>query len=215
MSVDIMKVLDQKIKEKLNFIDEYKIPIGVSNRHIHLSEEDLKTLYGEDHELHIKKMLKQTGQFASEETLTIRGPKGEFRNVRVLGPIRKETQVEVSLTDAFRLGITVPLRESGDLKDTPGLILEGPKGVVEIPKGCIVALRHVHMSLDDAMKFEVKNGDMIDVVVFGDRSAVLNKVIVRVHESFVLEMHLDTDEANAVSTKNDDFAIPVKFLERL
>lgn len=215
MGVDIMKVLDQKIKEKLNFIDEYKIPIGVSNRHIHLSEEDLKTLYGEDHELHIKKMLKQTGQFASEETLTIRGPKGEFRNVRVLGPIRKETQVEVSLTDAFRLGITVPLRESGDLKDTPGLILEGPKGVVEIPKGCIVALRHVHMSLDDAMKFEVKNGDMIDVVVFGDRSAVLNKVIVRVHESFVLEMHLDTDEANAVSTKNDDFAIPVKFLERL
>ncbi|SHI02582.1 phosphate propanoyltransferase [Clostridium intestinale] len=202
-----VKLITQIVVDKMKDIESYKIPIGVSNRHIHVSQKDLDKLFGEGYNLTKKGDLKQPGQFAANETVTIRGPKGEFENVRILGPVREESQVEISITDSFRLGVRPPIKESGQLENTPGLEIIGPKGIVEIPQGTIIALRHIHMTPEQAAKIGVKDKDVVEVETFGDRQGVLGNVLIRVSNKYSLEMHVDVDEANACSLKNNDFVI--------
>ncbi|MGI6673598.1 MAG: phosphate propanoyltransferase [Limnochordia bacterium] len=179
-----------------------KVPVGVSNRHIHLSQEHLELLFGPGYELTVRNPLSQTGQYAAEETLTIEGPKSSIKNVRILGPVRKETQVEISRTDAFTLGLKPPVRDSGHLQDSPGLKLIGPKATLELDKGVIIAQRHIHMNEADAEAFGVKDKDIVSVRVGGERGLIFDNVLVRVRSDFVLEMHIDTDEANAAMLGN-------------
>lgn len=184
-------------------MSELLVPVGVSNRHLHLSEQDLAKLFGEGHALTFKKELKQTGQFASEEVVDLVGPKGTINKVRVLGPVRKQTQIEVALTDAFKLGLKPPVRESGDLANSPGITLVGPKGQLELTEGVIVAARHIHMAPEDAKNFGVQDKDVVKARFGGPRGLVFENVVIRVHESFRLEFHVDTDEANASQLFNN------------
>lgn len=194
-----------RVLEKLKEYDRFKIQIGVSNRHVHVTREDLETLFGAGYELTKKSDLKQPGQFASHETVTIRGPKGQFENVRILGPVRKQSQVEISKTDSFRLGIRPQIRESGDLTGTPGLELVGPEGTVTLSQGAIVALRHIHMTPEQAAAMGVRDKEIVEVETFGERRGILGDVLVRVSDQYALEMHVDVDEANACSLKNNDY----------
>ena len=188
----------------------FEVPVGVSNRHIHLSQKDVETLFGEGHRLTRKKDL-MGGQFAAEESCTIVGLKlRAIENVRVLGPARKMTQVEISATDARKLGITVPVRESGDIKGSAPIAVVGPKGAIYCTEGCIVAARHIHMSPADAIRAGVTDGEYVSVRVENDRGTTFNQVKIRVDESFTLEMHIDTDEANACGIKSGDKAMIVK-----
>lgn len=180
------------------------IPVGVSNRHIHLSAEHLERLFGKGFQLTILKPLSQPGQFAANETVTIKGPKGEIRNVRILGPVRGNTQVEVSKTDTFILGVQAPVRMSGDIEGTPGITVIGPQGEVTIDKGVIIAKRHIHFSPKDAEEFGVVDHQKVKVKSIGERSLIFDEVIVRVHPSFALDFHIDTDEANAAGLVSGD-----------
>ena len=206
-SEDVVKLITKIVVDKIKALENYKIPIGVSNRHVHLSQKDLDILYGPGYSLTKKTDLKQPGQFAANETVTIRGPKGEFENVRILGPIRSESQVEVSMTDSFRLGVKPPIKESGQLENTPGLEIIGPKGSVKIPNGTIIALRHIHMTSEYAKKMGVKDKEIVEVETMGERHGILGNVLIRVSDKYSLEMHVDVDEANACALKNDDFVI--------
>lgn len=180
-----------------------EIPVGVSNRHIHLSREDVDTLFGKGYELQPLKDLSQPGQYACKETLTIVGPSlRPIENVRVLGPIRKRTQVEISRTDSFQLKVKPPVRESGNIAGSASLNIIGPKGVVSIPEGCIIANRHIHMSPADGAAFGVKDGDVVTVDVNGERRTRFYDVQIRVSDAFRLEMHVDTDDANAAGIGN-------------
>ena len=172
--------------------------VETSARHIHLSDKDLATLFGEGHQLTNKKDLSQPGQFACVERVKVIGPKGEL-NMSVLGPTRKETQVEISLTDARSIGVQALIRESGDIKGTAGCKLVGPAGEVEIPCGVIAAKRHIHMTPADAEAFGVKDGEVVSVKVESPtgRSLVFGDTVVRVSPSYALAMHVDTDESNA------------------
>jgi len=184
---------------------EFPIIAGVSNRHVHLSREDLDLLFGKGYTLTPTKDLGQPGQFACKEMVTIVGPKGSIENVRILGPERKDTQIEISLTDAFKLGIMPPVRDSGDIEGTPGITIIGPNGKLEKEKGVIIAKRHVHMRPSDAEKFGVKDKDIVKVIVEnGDRKLIFDDVLIRVSEKFALEFHVDTDEANAALLKTGD-----------
>ena len=167
---------------------------------------DMDALFGPGSELTVKKMLGQPGQYASEETVTIRGPKGELSRVRVLGPLRAQTQVEISIADGFTLGVKPPVRESGQLKDTPGIEIIGPCGSVKKDSGVIAALRHVHMTPKDAARFGVEDGQYIQTEIDGLRGAILCNVLVRVSDKYALEMHIDVEEANALGVKNGDRA---------
>lgn len=178
------------------------VPVGISNKHLHVSQKDLETLFGEGHQLTPTKDLGQPGQYACDETVEISGPKGFFKKVRILGPVRSETQVEVSLTDAIQLGIKPPVRDSGDLKDTPGLTLVGPAGKVELDHGVIVASRHIHMDPETAEKYGLSDKDIVNVKVGGSRGVIFDQVLVRVRGDFALEMHVDTDEGNASMLAN-------------
>jgi len=179
-----------------------KVPVGVSNRHIHLSQQDLETLFGTGYELTVRNELSQTGQYAAEETVTIQGPKSSMANIRILGPTRKETQLEISRTDSFALGVKPPVRDSGFLEDTPGITVIGPKGQINLDRGVIIAQRHIHMTEEDAKAFGVKDKDLVSVRMDGERAVVFENVLVRVRNDFVLEMHIDTDEANAAMIGN-------------
>ncbi|WP_428845482.1 phosphate propanoyltransferase [Azotosporobacter soli] len=180
------------------------IPVGVSNRHIHLSAEHMAILFGCGASLTHQKDLKQVGEFAAAETLTLVGPKGVLRGVRVLGPIRNITQVEISRTDGFSLGVKVPVRDSGDLEASPGIVVVGPCGAVTLKQGVICAARHIHMHDDDARNFGVSDGQRVTVETDGVRGALLKNVLVRVSPKFRLELHIDTDEANALGVGNGD-----------
>jgi putative phosphotransacetylase len=204
---EILKLVTRKVIEKIQIIENYKIPIGVSNRHIHLSKADMEKLFGEGYVLQKLKDLKQPGQYAAVETVSIRGPKGMMENVRILGPLRKKTQVEISLTDSFKLGVKAPIRESGQLDNTPGLKIIGPKGCIKIPNGTIVALRHIHMAPPKAEMLGVKDKDIVEVEAFGERRCTIGNVLVRVSKDFDLEMHIDLDEANASALRNNDYVI--------
>lgn len=181
-----------------------EIPVGVSNRHVHLSQEHLEQLFGPGYELTIWKDLSQPGQYASKETISVVGTKGIIENVRVLGPVRKQTQVEISRSDAFKLGIKPPIRDSGDLKGSAGCVLVGPKGMVSISSGVIIAARHIHMTPSDAGKFGLHDKDRVSVVVDGERGLIFNNVLVRVSKNYALEMHVDLDEANSAWLNNGD-----------
>ena len=179
-----------------------EVVINVSNRHVHLCEKDLKILFGENFELTKKKDLVQPGEFASESTLTIKTEKSIIENVRVLGPIRNYTQVEISKTDAYKLGVNPPVRDSGDLEGSEKVTLIGPNGSVELDKGCIIATRHIHMTPDDVKKFGFEGLDVVNVKVGGEKGALLYNVHLKVSEKFKLEMHIDTDDANALLLKS-------------
>lgn len=183
-----------------NVLDEMRqrpIPLGISNRHVHLSEADYDVLFP-NIPVAVKKVLKQPGQFAAEQTVTIAGPKGHLKNVRILGPFRSSSQVEVSRTDARSLGVVAPLRLSGKLAKTPGIKMISPFGEIELNEGVIVALRHIHMSPLDALVYGVQHGDTVKVAIQGNhRKTIFDDVAIRVSPEMLLEMHIDTDEANA------------------
>ncbi|MBO5355562.1 MAG: phosphate propanoyltransferase [Clostridia bacterium] len=189
-----------------------EIPVGISNRHIHLSREDLETLFGKGYELTPLKDLSQPGQYACKETLTLIGPSMRaIEGVRVLGPLRKNSQVEISATDSFQLKVKPPVRESGKIEGSAPVTIVGPKGTVSLKEGCIIANRHVHMSPDDAVAFGVQDGDYIDVdVLSGTRKSRWFDVQIRVHKDFRLEMHVDTDDANSAGLKNGSIVTVVK-----
>ena len=181
------------------------IPVGVSNRHIHLTREHVDILFGAGYELTPMKDLSQPGQYACKETLTIVGPSlRPIENVRVLGPMRKASQVEISRTDSFTL------KESGKISGSAPITIIGPKGVVTLTEGCIIANRHIHMSLEDGIRFGVKDNDYVTVDAVGERRTRFYDVQVRVHKDFRLEMHLDTDDANAAGLSGKSFVKIVK-----
>jgi putative phosphotransacetylase len=176
---------------------ELSIPMAVSARHVHLSQADLEALFGEGYQLTKKADLSQPGQFAANESITIVGPRGSLEKVRILGPARQLTQVEVSQTDSIKLGLKPPLRESGDIKNSSPITLVGPNGSLYKKEGLIIAQAHIHMTPEDALQFGVENGEYVKVEVDGPRPVTLGKVLIRVSPRYKLEMHVDTDEANA------------------
>lgn len=187
-----------------------KLPIALSNRHIHLSKEDVEKLFGEGYELTKFRDLSQPGQYACEEKVEGIGPKSSIKGIRVLGPTRDETQLEISISDAFTLGVEPIIRNSGDIEDTPGIKLVGPKGEVELKKGVIIAARHIHMNTDDGEKFDVKDNDVVQIKVDNPRGLIFNNVLVRVSPNFALEMHVDIEEGNAAGVKNGDIVELIK-----
>ena len=185
-------------------ITEACIPVGVSGRHLHLSRAHLDALFGAGYELTKKKDLSQPGQYASEETVDIMTTKGAFTRVRILGPVRKETQIELALTDAVKLGINPPIRDSGNVAGSPGVVLVGPNGTITLDQGAIAALRHIHKTPADAERFGVKDKDIVQVECPGERGMIMGQVLVRVNDQYALEMHVDTDEGNAACLKTGD-----------
>ena len=172
--------------------------VNVSARHCHVTPQAVETLFGKGHQLHPTKWLYQDGQFAAQESVTLIGPRSRvISNLRILGPCRDFNQVELALTDAISLGFDIPVRQSGNIKGSPGCMLMGPAGFLELPEGVIRAAPHVHMHPDDAKFYGVKNGDIIRLRVGGPCSMTFEKLLVRVSPDFKLEVHIDTDEGNA------------------
>lgn len=201
---DIIDEVIKRVKE------EAFIEVEASGRHVHLSREDVNKLFGNGYELTKVKDLSQPGQYACKERVTLTGPKGSVHNVIVLGPTRAETQVEVSLTDALSLGVKPPVKQSGDLSGTPGIKLETKMASVELNRGLMAAKRHVHVAAKDAQKFNVLDGEVVKVKVFGERPLIFDDVVIRVSEKFNTNMHIDFDEANACGFKNGTFARIIK-----
>ena len=194
-------LLQEKITARLSEAAP-AIPVGISNRHVHLAQQDVEALFGKGYTLTPLKPLRQPGQFAAEECVTIVGPKGSLKNVRVLGPTRPVTQLEVSRADCFTLGIKAPVRESGQLEKAGDALLVGPKGHVDLHSQVICAWRHIHMSPQDARALNVRNGQKVSVRSHGERQLTFDEVVVRVRGDFALEFHIDTEEANAAGLKN-------------
>ena len=192
---DIEKLVDAVIRTAF-------IPLEASGRHVHVTKEQALKLFG--HDLTEKRPLSQPGQYLCNERVTVEGPKGKFQNVAVLGPARKEAQVEISLTDGRTLGITPPVRLSGDVKNTPGVRLVGPSGQVELDHGVIAAKRHIHMSPQDAKHFGVTDGQAVSLKTYTARQLIFENVPVRVDPNFATYAHLDYDEANACGMKDGD-----------
>lgn len=187
-----------------------QLPIALSNRHIHLNKKDVETLFGEGYELTKTKDLSQPGQYACEEKVDLVGPKRTIKGVRILGPTRPESQVEVSMSDTITLGITPVVRNSGDTEGTPGVKLVGPNGEVDLEKGVIVAARHIHMDNDDAKEFGVVDKDVVKVKVGGLRGLTFDNVLVRVNQTYALDMHVDIEEGNAAGVRNGDLVEIIK-----
>ncbi len=194
--MDHMEQLVQAVAERIF------IPLEASGRHVHVTKEQAQRLFG--HDLTQKRPLSQPGQYLANERVTVIGPKGRFENVAVLGPARKEAQVEVSLTDAKTLGIAPPVKLSGDVSDSPGAVLEGPCGSVTIPRGVIVAKRHIHMTPDAAARFGVQDKQVVRLQTFTSRPLIFDDVVVRISDKFATFAHLDYDEANACGFANGD-----------
>lgn len=183
------------------------VPVGVSNRHVHLCAQDFEALFGAESAksgLARLRDLSQPGQFVAKEMVALVGPKGDIPGVRVLGPLRSRTQVEISRTDGFALGISPPVRDSGDLDGSAPITLVGPAGAVNLKEGAIIATRHIHMRPQEASSWGLRDGDRVEVEAAGARGLVFRGVLVRVREDFQLEMHVDTDEANAALLRNGD-----------
>lgn len=198
----VLKLLLEAVQTNLSSTETKQevpeIPVGISNRHVHLSQADVNALFGEGYELSPMKDLSQPGQYACKETVTICGPKGAIEKVRVLGPVRSKTQVEVLLGDSFKLGVVAPTRLSGDLQGTPGITLIGTKGSVQITEGLVAAQRHIHMSCEDAKALEVQDGEIVSIEVDGLRGGIYHNVAIRANDTSILEFHVDTEEANAL-----------------
>lgn len=200
----IARMVMEAMNRKQDTGKGYMVPVGVSARHVHLTQEHVEILFGEGYHLTKKKEL-MGGQFASNELVTIVGLKlRAIENVRILGPVRGKSQVEISSTDAIKLGVKAPIRESGNVAGSAPIALVGPKGALYLKEGCIVAKRHIHMSPKDAMAAGAKDGDIVSVKAENERGTVFNNVQIRVDESFTLEMHIDTDEANAAKIATGD-----------
>jgi|LGVE01.1.fsa_nt_gb putative phosphotransacetylase len=210
-----MKMIAQVIVEKIFKEDNndhsekmkkdlLNIPIGVSNRHVHLCQKDMDILFGEGSELTIYRELSQKGYFAAKETVTLAGPKGALNKVRLLGPLRNNTQIELLASDRFALGIEPPVRESGTQALAPTITLVGPKGTVINHMGGMVAWRHIHMNAQEAKLLDLNDGDYIKVKTQGEREIIFSNVKVRIGEAFRTELHLDSDEANAAGIKNGE-----------
>ncbi len=195
----VTELVLQEIKQLGNTKDT--VPVGISARHVHLSQIHLEILFGKGYELTHLKDLSQPGQFAAQEQVEVIGPKGSIKNIRILGPIRFDTQVEVATSDLRTLGIEAPVRGSGNIQNTPGGTIKGPVGEVTIPCGIIVAERHLHMSDDDARAYELKNNDVISIIVEGSKGGIMGDVVVRANKEYALDLHIDTDDANAFNIK--------------
>lgn len=195
---EFAKLFGEGVAEKKSGVTEKGIPLGISNRHIHLSQKDIDQLFGTGYQLTRLKELSQPGQYACQEVVMICGPKGAIEKVRVLGPARLETQVEILSADCFKLGIKVPIRQSGEIEQTPGITIIGSQGTVILEKGVIIAQRHIHMTPEDAQKFQVQDKQVVRLRLSGIRGGILENTIIRVNQSFSLECHLDTEEANAM-----------------
>ena len=196
---DLAELLLEAIKEG-GYLgkDLSSIPVGISNRHIHLSQVDLETLFGAGCQLTKTKDLSQPMQYACKETLIIAGPKGALEKVRILGPARSESQVEILQADCFKLGISAPVKLSGELSGTPGITLIGPKGSILLSKGLMIAQRHIHMTLEEARTFGVTDGEQVKVQIDGLRGGTYSNVVIRANNTSALEFHIDTEEANAM-----------------
>ena len=191
-----------------------KIPIETSARHIHLSQTDFEKLFGPGTRPTYVKELSQPGQYLCQERVTVSGPKGSFENFAVLGPCRKETQVEISVTDARKLGVPSVIRQSGDIAGTPGCTLTGPAGTLQIPRGVIVAKRHIHMTPSEAYRMNVRDNEDVFVITEGyERALIFADVVVRVHPDYRLAMHVDTDEANAFANDASPFGVILKLFD--
>ena len=206
--------ITQLVIQTINSMSEknsgYQVPVGVSARHIHLTQEHVEILFGEGYQLTKKKEL-MGGQYACNEQVTVVGIKlRAIENVRVLGPVRKASQLEISATDAMKLGIKAPVRESGNIAGSAPIAVVGPKGVVYLNEGCIIAMRHIHMAPADAEAAGVTDGEIVSVKYENDRATTFNQVKIRVDKSFTLEMHIDTDEANAARIKTGDMVTIIK-----
>lgn len=187
---------------------KHKIPIEISAKHMHISREDFERLFGEGKELTFAKELSQPGQYLAKERVTIEGPRGKMENMAILGPFRKETQVELAITDARKLGIKRVIRQSGDIEETPGCRISGPEGFIDLEKGVIVAKRHIHMTPSDAIRMRVKDNDEVFVITQSfERALIYANVVVRVHPDFVLAMHVDTDEGNAFAHDEEQYGV--------
>jgi acetate kinase len=199
---ETIRILDyQKTDQVIKKRKESKVPLEVSAHHVHLSRKEVDILFGTGYELTCQSDLSQPGQFACKETVNLIGPKGRVEQVRVLGPLRNQSQIEISMTEEFKLGIKAPIRPSGDLEGSPGITLEGPKGTCSISQGVICSLRHIHTPPQDALSFGLKDRDTVMVKVKGERTLTFGDVLVRVNPDFRLSMHLDTDEANAANIR--------------
>lgn len=196
---ELVRYITQRVLEELEGKkeDTSTVPVGISARHIHLCKQDVEMLFGVGYVLKPMKALSQLGQFAAEETLEVIGPKGNLKKVRILGPERKETQVEVAASEARSLGMKVPVRCSGDIKGTPGVTLRGPKGEITLSCGVIIAERHLHLSTKESVSYGLLDGEKIGVMVEGDKGGLLGNVVVRVGDQYSLDLHIDTDDANA------------------
>lgn len=207
MENELIEVITELVLKELNK-DLYNnipyIPVSVSARHIHLEKKHLEVIFGKNYELSKLKDISQPGQYASNEQVSLQGPKGVIKNVRILGPLRASSQVEISLTDARTLGLQPPLRASGDIKGSAPISLIGPRGVVNLHEGCIIAERHVHMTPQDAQALRLVDNQLISVEVKGPRGGVMSGVRVRAGENSLLDMHIDTDDANAFGIKGDE-----------
>lgn len=183
---------------------EKLVPAAVSNRHAHLSEQDFKLLFGENAVLTKQKDLSQPGQYASNEFINLIGPRGIIQKVRILGPFRRQSQVEISRTDSFALGLNPPVRDSGDLAGSCGIIITGPAGAVTLKEGVIIACRHIHMTPENARKIGVTDRQKVRARTFGERAVIFGEVLCRVSDSFALEMHIDNDEGNGALLKSGE-----------
>jgi acetate kinase len=184
-----------------------QVPVAISARHVHLTQVTIDRLFGSGHELHIAKELSQPHEFAAQETVTIVGPKNRLEDVRIVGPPRRDDQIELSRSDALHLGVEPVMRTSGDLHETPGTVLQGPKGTVHLSHGAILARRHLHLSPVDAQRLKLSNGDFVAVAIDSDgRDLIFDDVVVRTAPEFRTELHLDTDEGNAAAVGPDTIA---------
>jgi acetate kinase len=210
----IQTLRKQNVTQLIRSKHEREIPIEVSAHHIHLGQEEIEALFGPKYQLTKRGELSQPGQFSCAETVDLVGPKGRVDRVRILGPVRNQTQVEISMTEEFKLGIKAPIRSSGDLGGSPGITLEATEGTCQIPNGVICAHRHIHMSPEDALSFSLRDRDMVMVVVKGERTLTFGDVLVRVNPDFRLAMHIDTDEANAAGLSEGAVGYLVGIQER-
>jgi len=199
----VLKLLLEAVQNNQSSVevkeDDKAIPVGISNRHIHLSQADQNILFGDGYQMTVMKELSQPGQYAYKETVTICGPKGALEKVRILGPARSKTQVEVLAGDSFKLGVVPQTKLSGDLHGTPGIAIIGPKGSVQTSEGVMVAQRHIHMTPQDAQRLGVHDGEVVGIEVSGPRGGIFKNVAIRANDASVLECHVDTEEANAMS----------------
>jgi putative phosphotransacetylase len=218
---DLIEIISKEVKSILEKDSAFvgsnlefpKIPLGISNRHIHLTLKTFHALFGEETEFESLRPLYQPGEFASKHTLTIVGPKlRSIPNVRILGPLRKYDQVEVSLTDAIFLGINAPVASSGTLDNAAPLTLVGPNSSVYLEKCSIVANRHIHMTNKDAAKFGLKNGDYCKVQIGGEKSTIFENVLIRTNDNWKVQIHLDTDDANAANVRSESY---VEFIGKM